>query len=162
LAGTRVDPLLDRGEQVDQHGGEPGYPQLGGDVAVTRAVPAAAAAMGEQYEPTRRLRYDEVALEHHPGDQEAHARLRDTRARRCAVRAVRAVVGCSFVAGGWLVLGAGARGAAQELSYLVVGGLAEVPVRGADRKERRRRARADHLVHDRGQVPTGRLRRGGY
>ena len=71
-----VDPLLGLGEQVQQQRSVAGVLQPGGDLPVARAVPAAAAAVGEQDHAARQLRDGEVAGEHDAGGVE--------RSRPCA------------------------------------------------------------------------------
>jgi hypothetical protein len=63
-ARAGVDLLLLRREQVGQDGREAGILELAGDVAVARAVAAAAAAVGEQDQPARPLRHHDVGPEH--------------------------------------------------------------------------------------------------
>jgi hypothetical protein len=59
-AGPGVELLLLRCEQVGQDDCQAGALELAGDVAVTRAVAAAAGAVGEQHHPQRRLRHHDV------------------------------------------------------------------------------------------------------
>jgi hypothetical protein len=62
--GAGVELFLLRREQVGQDGRQAGVLELAGDVAVARAVAAAAAAVGEQDQSLRRLRHHDVGLEH--------------------------------------------------------------------------------------------------
>src|SRR5204863_152369 len=60
---TAVDLYLHEREEIHQQRREAAVPETGGDRTVARAQPAAAAAVREHDEPSRRLRDREVAVQ---------------------------------------------------------------------------------------------------
>ena len=63
LRGDEIALLLGRRQQVEEQRAQAGLVQCGRDPAIARAVAARAAAVGEDHDPARVLRQDEVALE---------------------------------------------------------------------------------------------------
>ncbi len=72
LAGDLVDGLLVLGQQVEQQGGQAHFVEAARHALVAWAVPAAAAAVHEDHQSTRRSRHAQVAVQAGLAEGEAH------------------------------------------------------------------------------------------